>query len=172
MGYLVDAETICPPCLEEEELEEITDGNVLTGEMRKTYGVILAVIGYMILFWYTEGWGADWKLYSQTPEALYYFDVRSVNPSHENTISVEVKLNFTDKGVIEMVEQFGKDYQNISYELHHYEINCADKKFRVSSVTRYSKNGRILLRVSRDESEWIPIPPDSTSESLCKMVCR
>ena len=55
--------------------------------MRKTYGVILAVIGSLILFCYVRGWGADWKLYSQTPEALYYFDVTSVNPSHENTIS-------------------------------------------------------------------------------------
>ena len=140
--------------------------------MRRTCGVVLAVIGYMILVCYAEGWGADWKLYSQTPEALYYFDVRSVNPSHENTISVQVKLDFTDKGVIEMVEQFGKDYQNISHELNHYEISCADKKFRVSSVTRYSKNGRILLRVSRDESQWIPIPADSTSESLSNMVCK
>ena len=140
--------------------------------MRRTYGVILGVIGYLILFCHAQGWGADWKLYSQTPEALYYFDVRSVSPSHENIISVQVKLDFTDKGVIEMVEQFGKDYQNIGHKLNHYEINCADKKFRVSSVTRYSKSGRILLRVSRDESQWIPIPPDSTSESLSNIVCR
>ncbi|HSB05130.1 MAG TPA: surface-adhesin E family protein [Thermodesulfobacteriota bacterium] len=140
--------------------------------MKKTYGVILAVIGYMILFCYAEGWGADWKLYSQTPEALYYFDVRSVIPSQAKTISVQVKLNFTDKGVIEMVEQFGKDYQNISYELDQYEITCADKQFRVSSVTCYSKNGGILLRVSREGAQWVPVPPDSTSESLWKLLCQ
>jgi hypothetical protein len=140
--------------------------------MRIKYGIIFAVIGSIILLCHTEGRGADWKLYSQTAEALYYFDVRSVNPSHENIMGVQVKLNFTDKGVIEMVEQFGKDYQNISYELNDYEINCADRKFRVSSVTRYSKNGKILFRVSRDEAEWTSIPPDSTSESLFKMVCK
>lgn len=140
--------------------------------MRRICRVVLAVIGSLILFCYAQSWAADWKLYSQTPEALYYFDIRSVNPTHKDTISVQVKLDFTDKGVIELVEQFGKDYQNISHELNHYEINCADKKFRVSSVARYSKNGRILLRVSRDESQWIPIPPDSTSESLSKMVCK
>ena len=28
--YLVDGETICPACIEEEELEEITKGDVLT----------------------------------------------------------------------------------------------------------------------------------------------
>ena len=140
--------------------------------MRIRYGVFFAVIGSIILFCHAEGRGADWKLYSQTAEALYYFDVRSVNPSDENIIGVQVKLNFTDKGVIEMVEQFGKDYQNISDELNDYEINCADRKFRVSSVTRYSKNGKILFRVSRDEAEWTSIPPDSTSESLFKMVCK
>ena len=140
--------------------------------MRRTYGVILGVIGYLILFCHAQGWGADWKLYSQTPEALYYFDVRSVSPSHENIISVQVKLDFTDKGVIEMVEQFGKDYQNISYELDQYEIDCADKQFRISSVTCYSKNGGILLRVSREGSQWVPVPPDSTSESLWKLLCQ
>ena len=29
-GYRVDDETICPACTEEEELEEITKGDVLT----------------------------------------------------------------------------------------------------------------------------------------------
>ena len=29
-GYRVDDETICPACTEEEELEEVTKGDVLT----------------------------------------------------------------------------------------------------------------------------------------------
>ena len=29
-GYVVDGETICPACMEEEELEEMTKENVLT----------------------------------------------------------------------------------------------------------------------------------------------
>jgi hypothetical protein len=29
-GYVVDGETICPACMEEEELEEMTKGDVLT----------------------------------------------------------------------------------------------------------------------------------------------
>ena len=133
--------------------------------------IILSLMG-LNLFCCAEVWGADWKFYSQTAEALYYFDLKSVNLSDDNRIGVEVKLDFTDKGVIEMVGQFGKDYQNISYELNQYEINCIDKKFRVSSVTRYSKDGKILLRVSRDQAEWISIPSASTSESLFKMVCK
>jgi len=148
------------------------DCNHKLGNMRMRYGVIFVVIEYMVLLWYAEGWGADWKFYSQTPEALYYFDVGSVTSSRENTISVQVKLDFTDKGVIDMVEQSGKEYQDISYELNDYEINCADKKFRVLSVIRYSKSGEILLRVSREETEWVSMPPDSTSESLAKMVCK
>jgi len=139
--------------------------------MRIRYGLILTVIG-LIIFSSMQVWGADWKLYAQTPEALYYFDVRSVTSSHKNTISVQVKLEFTDKGIIEIVEQSGKEYQDISYELNEYEINCADKKFRVSSVTRYSKSGEILLRVSREEAEWVSMPPESTSENLGKMVCK
>ena len=29
-GYLVDDETICPACMEEEEVEEMSKGDVLT----------------------------------------------------------------------------------------------------------------------------------------------
>ena len=140
--------------------------------MRNRYGVILAVIGYVLFFVYTEGWAADWKLYSQTPEALYYFDPKTVTISEGEIIGIKVKLDFTDKGIIEMVEQFGQAYRDIGYELNDYEIKCTDKEFRVLSVTRYSRTDKVLIRVFRDEAKWTPIPPDSTSESLSKMVCK
>jgi hypothetical protein len=133
--------------------------------------IVLFVIGFT-MFANTEVCGEDWKFYSQTAEALYYFDAKSETPSDKNVIRVQVRLNFTDKGLNEMVEKFGERYRNISHELNDYEINCADKMFRVLAVTRYSKEGKILLTVSRDEAGWTSIPPDSTSESLYKEVCK
>ncbi len=37
----------------------------MEGRMRKKYGVIFAVIGYIILFSYVEGW-TDWKNFVTT----------------------------------------------------------------------------------------------------------
>ena len=36
--------------------------------IRKRYGVILAVIGYIVFFVYMEGWGADWESLGKNDE--------------------------------------------------------------------------------------------------------
>lgn len=139
--------------------------------MKSQYGIILAVVGSILFFNWMSSWAADWKRYSETPEALYSYDPKSVIISENEVIGVKVKLDFTDKGISEMVEEFGQAYQDIGYELNDYEIKCGDKKFRVLSVARYSRSGKMLLRVLRDDGSWTSIPPDSTSESLRKLVC-
>ena len=139
--------------------------------MRIKSGVILAGIGFILYFASVNGWTAEWKPYSETPQALYSFDPKSVILSEEKVIGVKVKLDFTDQGVTEMVDQFGPAYQDIGYELNDYEIKCAERKFRVLSVVRYARTGKMLLRLLRDEAKWTSIPPDSTSESLRKTVC-
>jgi len=60
--------------------------------MRKTYGVIFAVIGYMILFCYAEGWGADWKFIGQdVVGSILEIDVPSISRQPNNIVRVLVK---------------------------------------------------------------------------------
>jgi hypothetical protein len=116
--------------------------------------------------------GVSWKLYATTDEASYYYDAESITHSSENIVEVSVKLHFTDRGILQMVEEFGERYQNLSEEIESYEINCSEKKFRILSVTRTSKEGEVILRVSRGAAAWTSIPKDSTSEILCEAVSR
>ena len=44
-GYRVDSETICPACREEEELDEITKGDVLTGNDSGLFSLVQRMKG-------------------------------------------------------------------------------------------------------------------------------
>jgi hypothetical protein len=116
--------------------------------------------------------GADWKLYAETSEASYFYDVRSIVYSTKNTVKVSVKLHYTDSGILEMVKDFGERYQGVADEVDTYELRCPEKEFRVLSVTYYSKEGGVLFRVSRDEAKWTSISKESASERLYEAVCK
>ncbi len=127
-------------------------------------GVIL--IGLSV-FTYAEVWGADWKFFISTDlyESFYY-----VSESHflyKGTLHVWVKLEYTEKGRAEYVKKFGKDYENLSYSLQEWEINCPAKRKHILSINQYSGEGNILNTkpAKRRFSE-------SFGKSLVEAVCK
>jgi hypothetical protein len=127
-------------------------------------GVIL--IGLSI-FGCAEMRGAHWKFFSSTDlyEGFYYAE--DMTRSHKNTVRVWIKLEYKEKGIAENVKEFGKDYENLSYSLQFWEIDCPTKKQRILSINEYSAEGNILntkpgkSRLSK-----------SLAESLSKAVCK
>ncbi len=87
---------------------------------------------------------ARWKSFSSTDlyEGFYY-----VSKSHllyKGTVLVSVKLEYTEKGVAAYVREFGKDYENLSYSLQLWEVDCRGKTRRMSSSSQYSVTGNII----------------------------
>jgi hypothetical protein len=111
--------------------------------------------------------GGDWKFFSSTDlyEGFYY-----VSKSHllyKGTVRVWIKLEYTKKGVAEYVEEFGKDYENLSYSRQYWEIDCVRKEQRILSISQYSVDGNIINtkpgkgRIS-----------ESLGKSLSEAVCK
>jgi hypothetical protein len=143
-------------------------------------GVFFVVIGLAIL-WHVEAWGADWKFFSSTDlyECFYYADnvtYKDNSMKHSSTKIVEVwiKLEYTEKGVAEMVKKFGKHYGPLSYSLQLWEINCVTKKQHVLLTKEYSGEGNILNTKPPKGgfSSWKSISKGSVGESLLKAVCK
>jgi hypothetical protein len=143
------------------------EGNQMKSLSRKL-GVIL--IG-LTIFGYGEVWGADWKLYDLDGQILRYYDTESITRPSKNIARVWVRLEYTDKGVIELVKKFGKHYENFKVIIALNEMNCSDKKIRNLSITHYSNEGKVILKASR-KSEWEYIVPQSVAENLYKFVCK
>jgi hypothetical protein len=111
--------------------------------------------------------GKDWKFFSSTDfyEGFYY-----VSKSHflyKNIVRVWIKLEYTGKGIAENVKMFGKDYENLSYSLQSWEIDCPAKNQRILSINQYSVEGNILKTkpAQRRLSERL-------GKSLSEIVCK
>jgi hypothetical protein len=106
-------------------------------------GVVL-VIG-LAMFGCAGMRGARWKSFSSTDlyEGFYY-----VSQSHllykSNVQQVSVKLEYTKKGIAEYVKEFGKDYENLSYTLQVWEVDCPARKQRILSNRQYSVEGNVI----------------------------
>ena len=136
-------------------------------------GVILFIIG-IALFCCAEVWGADWKFISSTDLYECFYNAEDMIRSSEDIVKVWAKLVYTERGVIEMVKEFGKHYENLSYSLELWEIDCAKKKQRILSITEYSVEGSILYMnpAKSRPSAWKSISLESVGESLYKTVCK
>ena len=67
-----------------------------------------------------------------------------------------------------------KRYETFSYALGSYEINCAMKEIRITSISNYSADGQELdsFTYKRQPSEgWLPIPPLSIADAMHNVVC-
>jgi hypothetical protein len=131
-------------------------------------GVIL--IGLAVLG-YGEVWGADYKFFGGSESYKGYYDVQSITRTSQNIVRVWTRWNFTEKGITECVKYLGKEYENVSYLLLLEEINCAEKKMRLLSVSYYDNNGATITSNYSPQEERF-INPDSLNESLYKVVCK
>jgi hypothetical protein len=137
------------------------------------FGIVSVVVG-LAIFGYAKVWGADWKRFAETDLYECFYDAEDTAPSSENIVDVWTKLEYTEKGVNGIVTKFGKHYAHLSYSLELWEVNCAEKKDRILSITEYSSEGKILYADSAEEKlpPWKIIPRQSVDESLYKAVCK
>ena len=133
-------------------------------------GVILFIIG-LTIFGTIEGRGADWKLFDKSAAGSWYYDAGGLTRLSQDIVRVWTIRQFTDKGVSEMVNKFGKQFKNIDYSKGFEEISCSEKKLRILSYIHYSKQGEVIPS-KPPEGEWDYIVPDSQWERLYYLVCK
>ena len=130
------------------------------------------VLAISILFGYSEALGADWKQVRSAGSAIVYYDAEEITPSSKDIVKVSTKWAYTEKGIKNAKEIFGKNYENLSYSIKSYEFSCKDKTSRILLITDYNKDGTVISSDSKTNPEWSRISQESVLESLYKMVCK
>ncbi len=102
--------------------------------------IIIFIVG-MVVFGCAGMREEKWKFLGSTDlyEGFYY-----VSKSHllyKGTVRVWIRLEYTEKGVAEYVREFGKDYENLSYSVQLWEIDCPARKEIILSTSQYSVEG-------------------------------
>jgi hypothetical protein len=70
-------------------------------------------------------------------------------------------------GLFLKVKDFGKDYEDLSYSLQFWEVDCPVRKQRILSIDEYSAKGNIL-NTKPGKSRL----SDSLAKRLSKAVCK
>ena len=137
------------------------------------FGIISVVFGFG-MFACVKAWAEDWRLYAKTDSYECFYDAQDMIHSSEGNATVWTRLEYTERGVTEMVRKFGKHYEDLSYSLELLEINCAEKKHRLLSITAYSVKGNILYadQAGSRLPPWKIISRGSVEESLYGALCK
>jgi uncharacterized protein YtpQ (UPF0354 family) len=115
--------------------------------------------------------GGDWKLYAKTDQYIRYYNANGITRPSKNIVRVWVRWDYTDKGIIDIVKNLGKKYENIHHTIMLDEINCSDKKVRTLSFSDYSRGGK-AIRSGSFSGEWNYFFPESVTEALYEVVCK
>ena len=142
--------------------------------MKSLLGKLGVILIGLAIFGNAEVWGADWSLYGIAGNGTFegFYDAESIMMLSKNIVRVADKKVYTEKGVVELVENYGKKYENVSHSIVLWEINCEMKMVYMLSLTYYSKGGEILFSQNYDDNKWIFIPLESMIELLFKAVCK
>lgn len=131
----------------------------------------IMLVLFMVLAITSVSSGADWKLYAPHEYCYAYYDAQSITHSSKNIVRVCTRWDVTEKGVMYMMEFFGKGYENMNFSLDSFEINCVEKKYRTLSSTKYDKDAKVIDSIKSPEG-WHFIDPGTINEALYKKVCR
>jgi hypothetical protein len=111
--------------------------------------------------------GARWKSFSSTDLYEGFYFVSKSHLLYKGTVLVSVKLEYTEKGIAEHIKEFGKDYENLSYSLQSWEVDCRANKERILSNNRYSVEGNLINTKSAKGRL-----SESLGKSLSEVVCK
>jgi hypothetical protein len=138
-------------------------------------GIICLVI---IFLFANQAWAAEWIRYMSNASGNSYYDKSSIKKVNTNISSVLTKVIFNKDGKTKAFS-FLKSINNapdnpdiLELELRLLEIDCVNKKSRISSASFYNKKGNVVFSLPKNVyGEWQKIIPKSTSETLKNKVC-
>lgn len=142
---------------------------------------IMAVIctaGMVFISEAASGEDQEWKYFGESSANFWYYGTKNIENSRKGIVSVwgkalaKGKEGIDDK--IRLLQRFGghtKGYENYSYTISLFEIDCANRKNRVASVGDYDKKGNVLESVSVENYPWNPISAGTIIDNLHKIVC-
>jgi hypothetical protein len=147
----------------------------------KKITLVLFIAAFLCCAIHTKAQGTQWILFGESEnQSKYFYDRASVTDTLNGTILVWTKVVFSEPDKEEMLRrmrarrQAMTGYENLSYDMDLFELNCRTRVNRYVSTTTYDRYGKILYtyEFSGTQQEWEPIMADGLKESLLKKACK
>ena len=114
----------------------------------------------------------DWRFYTRSEFGLYQYDAEDLSHLSKSLVRIRQKLVLSDRGITHLVQELGKEHENVREIISLREIDCVGKKSRILGLIYCSENGAVIKRESYDPIEWDSITPDSVDDLLHQVVCE
>jgi len=150
---------------------------IIGGKMMKAKHVHSLICLVIFLLFANQAWAADWIYYAPMSTGHMYYDKSSIKKVNKNIIRVWTKTIFIENGkkqYFSFLKSIGKAPDNpdmLNYQLVLVEIDCVNKKYRISSLSIYDEKDSILASLPKPSDQWIDIPPNTQMEILKNEVC-
>jgi hypothetical protein len=133
--------------------------------------IISLALGF-ILVTCAEVSATDWRFYTRSEFGLYQYDAEDLSHLSKSLVRVRQKLVLTHRGTTHLVQELGKEHENVREIISLRETDCISKKSRILGLIYCSENGVVIRRESYDPIEWDSIISDSVDDILYQVVCE
>ncbi|HUN54526.1 MAG TPA: surface-adhesin E family protein [Smithella sp.] len=143
-------------------------------KVNNVYGIICLVIIPLLA---NHAWAADWKLFASSAGGNIYYDQKSLKKENKSIVHVWTKKTYSEQGKLRefsLLKKIGKAPGNpyiLSHELTLIDMDCMNKKIKISSNRICDKRGHFVASITRSSDEWNNIVRKSSDEELKNIVC-
>jgi len=145
--------------------------------MMKINNLPVLICLVIISLFANQAYAAEWIFLGAVPTGDQYYNKKSIEEVNKNIFHVLIKERYNDNGKMSkfsFLKKTGNAPNNpyvLSHELRLLEINCANKKIKVSSDSIYDKQGHVIASMPRSYVKRSDIFPDSIAKTLNNTVC-
>jgi hypothetical protein len=144
-------------------------------KINNVYGIICLLIIPLLA---NQAWAANWKYFASSAGGDLYYDQSSIKKENKGIVHVWTKKTYSEQGKLRefsFLKKMGKAPGNpyiLSHELTLIDIECLNKKIKISSNRICDKRGHFVASTARSSGEWNDIVRKSSDEELKNIVCR
>lgn len=122
----------------------------------------------------------DWIPYGRLIQgSVYAYDKANIKYKEKNIVQVWRKLTYSndhrEKDIQKLVKSglyTREQLEKLSYDLTLHEIDCKNKRSRLTNIICYDMYDNVLFQRSNNKAKWKNIMPESQLDFLQKQACK
>jgi len=130
--------------------------------MKSLLGKLGVLFIGLLIFGYSDVWGADWRYYGLSTDAVYLYDAQVITRLPNGLIRVWTKVIFNDQGRMNAVVKLGENFKDVESSVGSFELDCKDKRSKVISYI-------FIKSASENPVQWTGMK-DASAESRKKQT--
>ncbi|MDZ7262877.1 MAG: hypothetical protein ONB05_12330 [candidate division KSB1 bacterium] len=120
--------------------------------------------------------GTNWKIAASSSTVNFYYDKKGLTRNKNGVAITWVREEITNREQYikdNEIEDYEKDkFQNVSYIMSRFEVDCPNQKLKVPISVTYAENGNVISSFENDKAQSINVIPNSIGSAIYEKMCK